>query len=273
MATKRRVYCAGPMFSPADKWDQERIGEVLKEGYETFLPQRDGIEIKHVMERLNDPTMMATVMIFAPVLRYAVFALDLYMVMEWSDCVVFNMNGRMPDDGGIVEATAGFLTGKAVVLYKETPISFIGGEDNPMIDGLSYDWKNVGNVNDIPAQIEVMLEMGRNENSGWTRSLPPMVEKNTILGSKIWKVRQELDQGWVAEVPDLIDRIPDLIAGNTPITVEPGGKVRIDDLVLGTLANPSEELTGFVVDLWAEFCQGVREITDHVDDVVGGLTP
>ena len=97
MVEKQRVYCAGPMFSPGDKYEQTNIAEMLeKAGFQTFLPQRDGIELKSVMQKLNDPGMLATVMLFLPVLRHAVFALDLYQVLAWSDCIVFNMNGRTP---------------------------------------------------------------------------------------------------------------------------------------------------------------------------------
>src|SRR5262249_23861102 len=189
--------------------EQEQVARVLEEhGFETFVPQRDGLELKAVMERLNDPRALATVMLFIPVIRRAVFALDLFQVIERSDCVVCNMNGRDPDDGGIVEASTAFLAGKAVVLYKNTPVSFIAGDDNPMIDGLAYDWVNFPQWDDIPGNVTEMLEVTRREaqESGWRRSIPPVPSTIIAVGREIWSVRQAFGDQWTASVPDLIDK-------------------------------------------------------------------
>jgi nucleoside 2-deoxyribosyltransferase len=270
MPGKPIVYCAGPMFSPADKWEQEQIAAVFKEDkrFETFLPQRDGIELKAVMERLNDPQSLKTVMLFIPVIRRAVFALDLFQVVERCDCVVFNMNGRDPDDGGIVEAATAFIAGKGVVLYKNTPVSFIAGEDNPMIDGLAYDWTIVDSWQAIPQKVEDTLEAIRRRDDRSVSSIPPVLSETLELGRKIWLVLQALRAGWTATVPELIAQLPALIAADAPIAVDKDRRVHIKDLTLGSLSECDERTVDAIKALWAKFCEGVKQVDHRVRGLV-----
>lgn len=264
-----KIYCAGPMFSPAEKAEQCELGLILEsEGFEIFLPQRDGIELKAVMDQVDaDPSLAPMVILYNPVLRHAVFALDIYMVVGWADAIVFNMNGRVPDEGGVVEATAAFLSGKAVVLYKETPVSFIAGEDNPMVDGLGYKFWNVDDKKDVAEELRRSLGRVAEERSVWTGpSLPPQVLDHLELGRKIWNVRLALDprlapgRGWTADVARMIREFPKLIQENTPITVENDGTVRVDQLVIGLLPlDASPDLRRDVIDLWKVFGDGVRD--------------
>jgi nucleoside 2-deoxyribosyltransferase len=162
-ANKPTVYCSGPMFSPADHWEQSQIATVLEQaGYPTYLPQRDGIEVGAVMGLLKKPFIRAIGMfVFHDVMQFirkAGFALDMYNVLERCGPLVFNMNGRVPDDGSIVEAATAFTAGRPVVIYKNTPISELGGYDNPMVSGLSTTWECVGDFTKIPAAVDRAIQ-------------------------------------------------------------------------------------------------------------------
>jgi nucleoside 2-deoxyribosyltransferase len=219
---RRRIYCAGPMFSPAEKWDQLGIGMQLQNAnFEIFLPQRDGIELKDLMDLLTDRKLAGAVMMYHPTMKKAVYALDIYMVLGWCDALVFNMNGRVPDDGSIVEAAAAYAAGKPVVLYKQTPVTFIGGDDNPMIDGLAA-FVNIDSKAKVP---EVVAELiGRyddsRQQSGWSYVPPPSIMGELMLGSKIWTLRQELAKDWLGNLRIMIPRFLELITVDAPLRVD-----------------------------------------------------
>jgi hypothetical protein len=50
---------------------------------------------------------------------------------------VINIDGRVPDEGSLVEATLAWYAGHPVVPYKTTSISELGGNNNPMIGVIS----------------------------------------------------------------------------------------------------------------------------------------
>jgi nucleoside 2-deoxyribosyltransferase len=140
------VYCAGPMFSPGDLGEMNQIKDELEgAGYHTYLPQRDGIEVAQVMKGLESGTGMtmppSSAQQVTDLMRKAVFSLDLFQLLSRCDCVVFNMNGRVPDDGGVAETSMAFAAGKPVVIYKDDPITILMGLDNPLVQGLSYTWE------------------------------------------------------------------------------------------------------------------------------------
>jgi len=74
------------------------IAKVLEaRGYETFLPQRDGLE-PFVMGLVGSPWNVNAPRLRAPIDR-AIFALDVYQIVERCSHLVFNMNGRVPTRG------------------------------------------------------------------------------------------------------------------------------------------------------------------------------
>ena len=75
--------------------------------------------------------------------RKWVFALDMFQLLDRCQSLVFNLDGRTPDDGSVVETAAAFTAGKPLVIYKTSPITMLAGADNPMVTGLSSSWKYV----------------------------------------------------------------------------------------------------------------------------------
>ena len=118
-ANKGIVYCSGPLFSPEEVLTMERIAAVLEaDGFETFLPHRDGVEA-YVMNQLNNP--FSNSYLFKPVkkaVNKAIFALDIYQITERCNYFVFNMNGRVPDEGGVVETAVAFAYGKPLLVER-----------------------------------------------------------------------------------------------------------------------------------------------------------
>lgn len=104
-------------------------------GYETFLPHRDGLE-PYVL-RFSGGALPALLPIARDRVDYAIFALDVYELVERCDAVVCNLNGRVPDEGMVVEASLAFAVGKPIVLYKADARAPFGGRDNAMLTSLA----------------------------------------------------------------------------------------------------------------------------------------
>jgi hypothetical protein len=81
--------------------------------------------------------------------RQAIFALDAYQVLVRCDGTVVNLNGRVPDEGAVVEGAMAWTAGKAVVLFKDDTRSKIDGLDNPLVAGLG-GFRLVKHAADLP---------------------------------------------------------------------------------------------------------------------------
>jgi nucleoside 2-deoxyribosyltransferase len=131
----RTIYCAGPLFNPAERDEMERIAEHLEQaGYRVFLPHRDGLEFARVLPVMIDFRISEADAI--QILNRAIFALDVYQIVQ-ADGLVLNVNGRVPDEGAMVEAGIAWSHDKEIVLFKSDTRSLIEGECNPLVMGLT----------------------------------------------------------------------------------------------------------------------------------------
>ena len=133
--TPYRIYCAGPLFNPSERAEMEMLAEALEQGgFKTFLPHRDGFIFGAIVPdlvRAGYPLNVAQWMA-----RQAIFALDVQQVLLECDGTVVNLNGRVPDEGAVVEGAIAWTAGKPVVLFKDDARSKIDGLDNPLVAGL-----------------------------------------------------------------------------------------------------------------------------------------
>ena len=121
------------MFSIGDKREQHAVAKSLEgAGFTTYLPQRDGIEVGRVMALVNHPFIEGPIAddIMLQVRKW-VFALDMFQLLERCQSLVFNLDGRTPDDGSVVETAAAFTAGKPLVIYKTSPITMLGRRRQP----------------------------------------------------------------------------------------------------------------------------------------------
>ena len=172
----KSVYCSGPLFCPEETASMAAIAKVLEDaGFTTFLPQRDGIE-RFVTRFINTPL---NVDIFGSRrnMDKAVFALDVYQIVKRCDCLVMNMNGRVPDEGAVAEAGIAFAAGKPVVLYKNDVRTIFKGCDNSMITGLSA-YSAVRKLKMLPAVI--------NGIEPSTTNISGRLLEVATYGEKIW---------------------------------------------------------------------------------------
>jgi nucleoside 2-deoxyribosyltransferase len=146
-----KIYCAGPLFNPKEREEMEQIASELENSdYSVFLPQRDGLEFALIfpcfMERgINGNDAKR-------ILNMAIFSLDVFEVMD-SDGLLLNMNGRVPDEGAMVEAGIAWAHDKVIVIYRSDTRSLIEGSCNPLVLGLS-DFSVVSDYSEIVKAFE-----------------------------------------------------------------------------------------------------------------------
>lgn len=194
----QRIYCSGPLFCAEEVGGMNAIARVLEEaGFQTFLPHRDGMEA-YVMRFGSSPLSSAIPAIRTRV-DYAIFSLDVYELIERCDAVVCNLNGRVPDEGMIVEASLAYAAGKPLILFKNDIRAPFGGYDNSMLTSLVRG-KIVRNLKELP-------EAFRKEMSEKTeaKTLSDDLRKAISYGKRISALMERLPKfigkkQWSAEV-------------------------------------------------------------------------
>lgn len=173
-----RVYCAGPLFNAAERAEMESIAHTLEAaGFATFLPHRDGLEFARLKPELEK--LGASVEEAAQILDRAIFSLDTYQLLERCDVVVANLNGRVADEGTVVEASLAWHAGKPLVLFKADARSMLSGSDNPMLIGLG-DFQVVDQVAALPQAVRESA----------ARDHASRVEKTLAVGAGIASLRE-----------------------------------------------------------------------------------
>ncbi len=213
------VYCSGPLFCPEEIGGMTAISNILEDhGYGTFLPHRDGLEA-HVMKHINSPVNMNLFKI-SHLIDRAIFALDVYQVVERCEYFVFNMNGRVPDEGGVAETAMAYTAGKPIVIYKNDYRTTFKGKDNSMVTGLASSFM-ASNIKEIPNELkkaaERMNRFGQSPYNG--ENIPPVMKDTLKLGKNIWKVlktlkikssQKEMSSELINEIADICKNHPDL---------------------------------------------------------------
>ena len=161
------------------------IAKVLEDaGYSTFLPHRDGLE-RYVLSFVNTP-LNNNILGMQDRINRAIFALDVYQIVERCEYFVFNMNGRVPDEGAVAEAGIAFATGKPVVLYKNDYRSIFCGKDNSMLLGLSV-LDPVKDRKKLPSSLLKAQEILEKQGSPDKPALPLSLCRVVGQGKKIWR--------------------------------------------------------------------------------------
>ena len=147
------VYCAGPLFNQSERDEMTAIADALVgAGHTVYLPHRDGMEFRLVREILIGRGWDAE--IAGQFLHEAIFALDVYQLTIACSAMVWNLNGRVPDEGAVAEAAMAWTLGKPLIAYQDDARSMIAGRMNPLLAGM-VSFTTVDRVEDIPAALTV----------------------------------------------------------------------------------------------------------------------
>ena len=152
---KFRIYCSGPLFCAEEIGGMSAIAKVLDDaGFQTFLPHRDGLGSYILC--FSNASFPSTISAIRTRVDYAIFSLDAYELIERCSAVVCNLNGRVPDEGMIVEASLAYAAGKPLVFFKNDLRAPFGGYDNSMLTSLVRG-KIVKRLKELPSALEYEL--------------------------------------------------------------------------------------------------------------------
>jgi nucleoside 2-deoxyribosyltransferase len=138
-----KIYIAGPLFCDAELEYNEQLDKFLSDlGFTTFLPQRDGFKLVELEKKVGRSEALRII-----------FERD---VQEIKDCdvVVFNMDGRVPDEGACVEIGIGYALGKECVGLKTDVRGAFCGADNPMVLG-ALRFRVAGRLEEVEEMLRV----------------------------------------------------------------------------------------------------------------------
>lgn len=186
-----RVYCAGPLFNEKEREEMLALSEGLRSrGLKSFLPQRDGLEFAPCVEQLV--SRGASREAATQALAKAIFALDVYQVVEDCDGIIVNLNGRVPDEGAVSEAAIAWAMGKPVVGYKTDVRSAFMGQDNPLVTGL-FDFRSCATIQEAVQRMLEALE-GHEPLDRISRERKCEVQAHIAFGRRIWDALHERDK-------------------------------------------------------------------------------
>jgi len=179
---KTLVHVSGPCRYPEERRTADEIMEALeKGGFKVYLPSRDGID--SCLPVVGDRGVGEGAII-GPV--RARFALEMFQVLQRCDCLVFNMNGRVPDEGGLFEAAGAFCAGKPLVIYKRDHRSVFCGKDNSMITGLTAGFSTVGDIGGICSELAGLIRDTGPVSGGYVA--PLSVCRVVQQGEEVWRL-------------------------------------------------------------------------------------
>jgi nucleoside 2-deoxyribosyltransferase len=152
------VYIASPLFNPGELKLNEEIAATLEaSNFRTFLPQRDGILFSECVGKIAELGILVDGAEYSPEeakrkTMQLIYLLDLYKSCEGCDAMVFNMNGRVPDEGAVAEAAMAYVNKKPLVIYKDDLRSLSSGQDNPLVVGAT-NFRITRKIEDIPVRL------------------------------------------------------------------------------------------------------------------------
>ena len=185
-ADKPRVYCAGPLFNACEKREMADIANALdRHGYPVYLPHRDGMEFKNIL-----PLLVARGYPFAEAAEFlhkSIFALDVYQLAVECEAMVWNLNGRVPDEGAVSEAAIAWTLGKPLVAYSDDARCLIEGRFNPLLVGL-VDFEHTDDIAELPLLLaEAIAEVaGDDHTPAAVEDLPRRFRQTVADGRVMW---------------------------------------------------------------------------------------
>jgi nucleoside 2-deoxyribosyltransferase len=122
MLARKKLYLAGPLFSLAERTDNERICRALERWCDVFLPQRDGELVPHLIQRGISKDDAYRI----------VFDRDVAAIRD-CDALVIHLDGRSVDEGAAFELGLAHALGKVCVGYHTDVRVLLPWGINPMI--------------------------------------------------------------------------------------------------------------------------------------------
>lgn len=138
-----KIYYAAPLFNDMELKRNEEMKKWLEDRkYEVYLPQ-DEAGLSY--ELINDSNKLE--------INKTIFENDVKCIKN-SDLLIFDLNGRVPDEGGCVELGMAYAWGiKAIGFKTDTRALDNTGDDNLMIEGC-MDFKIARSLDELEKMLK-----------------------------------------------------------------------------------------------------------------------
>ena len=140
-----RAYYAAGLFNEAERTFNLRVKAMLDElGYKTWFPQEDAGFLEDYMDQ--GMTLAEA--------RHEIYVMNKQAV-DAADVLIFNLDGRVPDEGACVEA--GYAHGRGIrCIGLQTDFRAVEpGGNNLMLDGI-LDYTIAGSIDELRDMLETM---------------------------------------------------------------------------------------------------------------------
>lgn len=215
-APLQRIYCAGPLFNQAERDEMTAIADAFAQaGHAVYLPHRDGMEFRLILDVLEQRGFARPTA--AQFLHAAIFALDVYQLVVECDGLVWNLNGRVPDEGAVTEASIAWTLGKPMVAYMDDVRSLIAGRVNPMLVGM-VEFTTFETIAELPARLAEVAGTMTTSAPATTR-LPRRMQTAVADGRRLWHTMQQADA--ICDNELIAECVADLFAGETALLSDP----------------------------------------------------
>ena len=194
------------------------IAQALAEnGLESYIPARDGFnmailigntsaQLKNLLAAGDEKSTYLKslglvdedVKLVGAYLLMAVYSFDMYNITSRCNCMIFNANNIVMDDGSAVELGIGSARGMPIVIHSNQDTSlFAGGIVNPMVAGasgydLSLDSSKFYSIHDaideLKKKVHVAQYSSRPQYSKFA-GVPETIDFWNSVGEKIWLMR------------------------------------------------------------------------------------
>ena len=234
------------MFSPGNLYTGKNIATVFEDAdYATYLPPRDGLEVAKIMNlgKMGFPDAGIIKTLTDDVYK-AIFALDVYQLIERCDVLVFNMNGRAADDGSISETAMAYALGKPLVIYKDDPRSEFNGRDNPLLTGLSLTFATESCQADLPGALKAVQEQFTFPSTDKIMAnLPDTVRGAVDAGRAIWNIKCDYEKriGEDKETPSTTSTLAGLVSSAVP-ALGGAGADKLGEMILAEIVALGKKL-------------------------------
>lgn len=122
MNKHKKLYLAAPLFNPMELAYNMELTDTLSEYFDVFLPQRDGLLLRELLEKGLNPTEASS----------TIFKSDI-AAMKNADVILAVLNGAHIDEGVAFELGYCWSQGKICVGFKDDIRQALPGGENPMI--------------------------------------------------------------------------------------------------------------------------------------------
>lgn len=184
------VYCSGALFSPEDLKVMKDISDNIEAtGLQTFLPHFDGLEAFFLNQANN---AISNSILLRPIQRFinkAIFALDIYQIISVCDYFVINLNGRIPDDGAVVELGLAIAYNKPIIIYQNDLRAKYNNLNNLNILGVIRQSHQVNSISEIP---EIIKKISLADYPPVTE-YPDNIKRQLEFGERVWKFIQKIN--------------------------------------------------------------------------------